>query len=61
MKKLDYGVMILFLLALFVIAFFLKCRFDPIVLIIAIVIAGITGVTTYMQHKKIDELNKTEN
>jgi len=60
MKKLDYGTLIVFLVALIVISFFWKCEFDSVVTIIAIIIAGITGFATHTQYKKIQELSDAE-
>ena len=61
MKKLDYGMMIVFLVALLVTAFFWKCGFDLTITIIAIVITVITGITTYIQYKKNNELSNKKN
>ena len=59
MKKIDYGTLIVFIAALFVISFFWKCEFDSTVTMIALVIAAITGFATHAQYKKIQELSGT--
>ena len=60
MKKLDFIMLLLFLVALLVISFFWKCHYDPIVTVLGILIAVVSGFTAYVQHKKIKELSSEE-
>ncbi len=60
MKKLDYGMLLLFLAALFIIFFFWKCHYDPIVTVLGILIAVVSGFTTLVQYRKIKELSSEE-
>jgi len=58
MKKVDIAIPVLFVLALIAIYFFWGCKLDLYVTILAMLVAFVTGLTTYMQHKKIDELEE---
>lgn len=60
MKKLDFAMLLLFLVALFVISFFWKCHYDPIITVLGILIAVVSGLTTLVQYKKIKELSSEE-
>lgn len=60
MKKLDFIMLLLFLVALLVISFFWKCHYDPIVTALGILIAVVSGLTTLVQYKKIKELSSEE-
>lgn len=60
MKKLDYCVLLMFLVALFVISLIWRCEFDAVVTIIALMIAAITGFATHVQYKMLKELGKAE-
>lgn len=56
MKYVDIAVTVLFILALVIIYFFWGCHLDLYVTILAALVIAITGLTTYMQYKKIKEL-----
>lgn len=60
MKKVDIGVMVAFVLSLVVIFFFWGCEYDPIVTALGGVIVLVSAVTTYLQYKKIDELEEVK-
>lgn len=60
MKKVDYSVLVVFIVSLVVIAFFWGCRLDPIVTAIAAVIAIASLITMIVQNKKLDELKKQQ-
>ncbi len=60
MKKLDFIMLLLFLVALLVISFFWKCHYDPIVTVLGILIAVVSGFTAYVQYRKIKELSSEE-
>ncbi len=60
MKYADILVSVLFILALIVIYFFWGCKLDLYITIIAGIVIAITGLTTYMQYKKINELTKEQ-
>ena len=61
MKYVDIGVSVLFIAALVVIYFFWGCHLDLYVTILAAVIIAVTGLTTYMQYKKLKELESDDN
>ena len=60
MKYVDIGVSVLFIAALVVIYFFWGCHLDLYVTVLAAVIIAVTGLTTYMQYKKLKELETEE-
>lgn len=60
MKWIDIAVPALFVLALVVLYFFWGCHLDLYVTILAAVILGVTVLTTYIQYKKLDKLQKNE-
>ncbi len=60
MKKLDFIMLLLFLVLLLVLSFFWKCHYDPIVTVFGILIAIVSAITAYMQYKKINELSEEE-
>ena len=60
MKFVDVGVSLLFVVALAVIYFFWGCHLDLYVTILALVILAVTGLTTYVQYKKLKELETEE-
>ena len=60
MKYVDIGVSALFIAALIVIYFFWGCHLDLYVTILAGVVIAATGLTTYMQYKKMKELESPE-
>ncbi len=61
MKKLDYGFGVLLMVALVVLAFFWKCKYDFVVTIVAAVILAASFYATHVQFKKIKELGGEEN
>ncbi len=58
MRHVDIAVSVLFILALVVIYFFWGCKLDPYVTALAVIIIAVTGLTTYLQHKKLKEFEK---
>lgn len=56
MKYVDIGISVLFVAALAVIAFFWGCHLDLYVTILAGLIIAVTGLTGFMQYKKMKEL-----
>lgn len=60
MKYIDIAVTVIFIIAMIVIYFFWKCKWDLIVAIIAGAVVVIAGVIAYLQHKKIKKLEKEE-
>lgn len=60
MKFADIGVSVLFVVALAVIYFFWGCHLDLYVTILAGVVIAATGLTTYVQYKKMKELETKE-
>ena len=60
MKFVDIGVSVLFVVALAVIYFFWGCHLDLYVTILALLILAVTGLTTYVQYKKLKELEPEE-
>lgn len=60
MKFVDVGVSLLFVVALAVIYFFWGCHLDLYVTILALLILAVTGLTTYVQYKKLKELETEE-
>lgn len=60
MKFADIGVSVLFVVALAVIYFFWGCHLDLYVTILAGVVIAATGLTTYVQYKKMKELEPKE-
>ena len=61
MKYVDIGVSVLFIVALVVIYFFWGCHLDLYVTILAGVVIAATGLTTYVQYKKMKDLEPKEN
>ena len=57
MKYVDVAVSIIFVLALIVIYFFWGCKLDLYITILEGVIIAVTGISKYVQYKKIKELN----
>ena len=57
MKYVDVAVSIIFVLALIGIYFFWGCKLDLYITILASVIIAVTGISKYVQYKKIKELN----
>lgn len=60
MKYVDIGVSVLFIIALAVIYFFWGCHLDLYVTILALLILAVTGLTTYVQYRKLKELGTEE-
>lgn len=60
MKYIDVAVSIIFVLALIVIYFFWGCKWDLYITILAGVIIIITGISKYVQYKKLKELASQE-
>ena len=60
MKFVDVGVSVLFVVALAVIYFFWGCHLDLYVTILALLILSVTGLTTYVQYKKLKDLETEE-
>ena len=56
MKYVDVAVSIIFVLALVVIYFFWGCKWDMYITILVSVIIVITGISKYVQYKKLKEL-----
>lgn len=60
MKYIDISVSVLFIAALVVIYFFWGCHLDFYVTLLAMIVIAVTGLTTYMQYKKLKELGVDE-
>ena len=60
MKFVDVAVSIIFVLALIVIYFFWGCKLDLYITLLAGVVIVITGISKYVQYKKIKELTSEE-
>ena len=60
MKFVDVAVSIIFVLALIVIYFFWGCKLDLYITLLAGVVIVITGISKYMQYKKIKKLTSEE-
>lgn len=56
MKFVDVAVSIIFVLALIVIYFFWGCKLDLYITLLAGVVIVITGISKYVQYKKIKKL-----
>ena len=56
MKYVDIGISVLFIVALVVIYFFWGCKWDMYITILVSVIIVITGISKYVQYKKLKEL-----
>ncbi len=56
MKKIDITAMIIFLAALIVLAFFWGCEYDPIVTAFGSIILVASAAATYLQNKKMNQL-----
>ncbi len=59
-KILDIAVPVIFVLVLIVFCFFWDCELDLYMTILAGVVLLVTGLTTYLQNKKIKELEESE-
>lgn len=60
MKVLDLSVSLLFVASLIVIYFFWGCHLDLYVTVLAALIIAVTGLTAYLQYKKMKELGADE-
>lgn len=60
MKFVDVAVSIIFVLALVVIYFFWGCKWDMYITILVSIIIVITGISKYVQYKKLKELTSKE-
>lgn len=60
MKKVDLTIAAIFIVVLAVIAIFWKCQLDPMVTVIAGVIALASLVVTVIQHKRIKALTQED-
>lgn len=60
MKNVDRVITLVFIAALVIIYFFWGCRLDLYVTIAAGIILALAGMTTYLQNKKIKELEPEE-
>lgn len=60
MKFVDVAVSIIFVLALIVIYFFWGCKWDMYITILVSIIIVITGISKYVQYKKLKELTSKE-
>ncbi len=58
MKFLDIAVPAIFILALIIIYFFWGCKLDLYMTILAGIVVIVTVLTTYLQHKKIKDLEE---
>lgn len=59
MKYIDIAVPVIFIFALIVIYFFWGCQLDLYITVLAGIVVAVTALTTYLQTKKIEELEKT--
>lgn len=59
-KVMDILVTCLFVSALVILYFFWKCKWDPIITLIAGIILVVTGFISYKQYKKLNELEKAQ-
>ncbi len=60
MKVMDIAVPVIFVLALIVIYLFWGCKLDLYITVLAGIVVLVTVLTTYMQYKKINELEDTK-
>jgi len=56
MKKVDIAAMVVFLAALIILAFFWGCEYDPIVTAFGGIILAASAAATYLQNKKMNQL-----
>ena len=57
MKYVDIAVSVVFIIALVVIYFFWGCKLDMYLTVLAGIIIAVSGITTYVQYKKLKELD----
>ena len=60
MKYVDIAVSVVFIIALVVIYFFWGCKLDMYLTVLAGIIIAVSGITTYVQYKKLNELDSDE-
>ena len=60
MKYIDIAVTVIFIVAMIVIYFFWKCKWDLVVAVVAGIVVIIAGIVGYRQHKKIKELEDNQ-
>ena len=60
MKYVDIAVSVVFIIALVVIYFFWGCKLDMYLTVLAGIIIAVSGITTYVQYKKLSELDSDE-
>lgn len=60
MKFIDIAVPVIFVLALVIIYFFWGCKLDLYITVLAGIVVLVTCLTTYIQHKKIKELEEAK-
>lgn len=60
MKYVDVAVSIIFVLALIVIYFFWGCKWDMYITILVSIVFVVTGISKYVQYKKLKELTSEE-
>ena len=60
MKYVDIAVSVVFIIALVVIYFFWGCKLDMYLTVLAGIIIAASGITTYVQYKKLNELDSEE-
>lgn len=58
MKKVDFIILIIYIVSLVVLYFFWGCRLDWIVTTVGAIIAILASVAAHMQNKKIKELEE---
>lgn len=58
MKFVDIAIPVVFVLALIVIYFFWGCKLDLYITVLAGVVVLVTVMTTYVQYKKLKELEE---
>ena len=60
MKYVDIAVSVVFIIALVVIYFFWGCKLDMYLTVLAGIIIVASGITTYVQYKKLNESDSDE-
>ena len=60
MKFLDYAILAVFVIALVVCAFFWGCKLDPVITVVAALIALVSFVVTFIQFRKTKDLEEKE-
>ena len=60
MKYVDVAVSVLFVVALIIIYFFWGCKWDMYITILVSIVILVTGISKYVQYKKLKELISEE-